>query len=311
MEIPANTDLTTSPILVTANPTGLANDLVVGLPANLASIQAAVGDFSGIASIESIQIGEDGTAYLTADLADGTGAILIVDQPDDLTTTRIISGPNTGLVAPKGLDVVDGSGLIVVADFGASDIKVFRVTDQGDVNPVFTAANLGGTRSVWDVDHDPASDLLFAAGTDGAYLIYQDFATRRGTAAPNQVITPLDGLGGKISANLHGIVYLSNLDTLLLSDVGSAASASDGQIFVVEKAAQAVNTTPILTRIGGPDTRLGNPVDIAFDGANLYIAEKANDLVLRYDGILTRGDLITGGAELSIAITKAESVVIR
>ena len=88
---------------------------MVGLPANLASIQAAVGDFSGIASIESIQIGEDGTAYLTADLADGTGAILIVDQPDDLTTTRIISGPNTGLVAPKGLDVVDGSGLIVVA----------------------------------------------------------------------------------------------------------------------------------------------------------------------------------------------------
>jgi hypothetical protein len=54
---------------------------------------------------------------------------------------------------------------------------------------------------------------------------------------------------------------------------------------------------------------LGNPVDIAFDGANLYVAEKSQGMVLRFDNILSSagGDV---SPDASIAQAAPESVVL-
>ncbi|MGI9176123.1 MAG: hypothetical protein ACR2GR_12490, partial [Rhodothermales bacterium] len=57
----------------------------------------------------------------------------------------------------------------------------------------------------------------------------------------------------------------------------------------------------------------GNPVDVAYDkhSGSVYIAEKSNDVVLRYDGILTQmNDLNNVAADASVSVTKAESVVL-
>ena len=57
------------------------------------------------------------------------------------------------------------------------------------------------------------------------------------------------------------------------------------------------------------NTMLGNPVDIAFDGANLYVAEKSQGMVLRFDNILSSagGDV---SPDASIAQAAPESVVL-
>ncbi|MCB0168143.1 MAG: LysM peptidoglycan-binding domain-containing protein [Anaerolineae bacterium] len=302
-------------ILATANPGDLANDILVGLSPDLAMEQSAFSGFSGITSIESVKYSHDGTAYLTADLADSTGAIVIVDNLMSSNAmigdgSRMIAGPSTGLVAPKGLYVVDDLGLILVADFGAKDIKVFSTDSTGDAAPLFTVDNLGGERSLWDIHHDLASDTLFVAGTDGAFLVYDNFSADHGMAGPNRVVTPINTLGGKISVNLHGIYYVPASDTLLLSDVGDAASASDGQLFTIANALNVRNTAPVVAQIAGSNTQLGNPVDIDFDGSNLYVAEKSNDMVLRFDNILAKTGMLNITADQSMAVTKAESVTV-
>ncbi|MCB0154475.1 MAG: hypothetical protein KDF65_06715 [Anaerolineae bacterium] len=304
-----------SSVLATANPGDLANDMLFGLTPNLAASSAAFGGFSGITSLESVKYGADGTAYFTADAANGTGAILVVDNLMASNAmigngSRMIAGPSTGLMAPKGLYVVDDLGLILVADFGAKDIKVFSTDAVGNAAPLFTVTNLGGERSVWDIHHDLASDTLYAAGTDGVALVYNKFSTNQGMAGPSRMITPVDEMGGRLSVNLHGIYYVPGVDTLLLSDVGDAASASDGQLFAIAGITAAADMAAVDLRIAGSNSQLGNPVDIDFDGTNLYVAEKSNDMVLRYDNILSRTGDENSPADYTTAVTKAESVSI-
>jgi hypothetical protein len=116
--------------------------------------------------------------------------------------------------------------------------------------------------------------------------------------------------GDKVSVNLHGIYYVPGNDVLILSDVGDAMSASDGQLFTVEQASSAVDTAPVRLQLGGAATQLGNPVDLDFDGSNVYIDEKSNDMVLRYDNVLNLTGVQNVAANLTTSVTKAESVVI-
>ena len=63
-------------------------------------------------------------------------------------------------------------------------------------------------------------------------------------------------------------------------------------------------TTPDITIDNGT---LGNPVDIAYDGTNLYVAEKTQNVVERYDNIRSSA----GGnvaASLSVSVTAPESI---
>ena len=76
------------------------------------------------------------------------------------------------------------------------------------------------------------------------------------------------------------------------SDVGSGANPTDGKLYVLDNAASADGLTNVSVRIDDEDnnavgnTMLGNPVDIAFDGQHLYVAEKSQGKVLRFDNIL-------------------------
>src|SRR5690606_3942679 len=96
----------------------------------------------------------------------------------------------------------------------------------------------GADRAPWDTAYDALGDSLFVAATDGTLLIYDDFSTDQGASGPSRTALPaLDGT--QISINLHGIAYLPEQDVLVLSDVGDAAIADDGQLFTIAEASTA------------------------------------------------------------------------
>jgi len=127
---------------------------------------------------------------------------------------------------------------------------------------------------------------------------------------PVSRVSPAEA-GVDISDNLHGIVYVEATDTLLLSDVGAVTVGAndDGEPFAIGGASFASGLSNVSVRIGGPATRLGNPVDIAFDGRNLYVAEKTFDNIHRFDDFL---DHPGGNAapDRSMAFSKPESVAL-
>ena len=296
----------------TANPTGLTADALVGLAPGLDAVTATQTLLGDVVSIQSLAyLGND--AIITFDAPGGTGGVLIMDNlPNNLMAapiglgTRVIAGPTTGLVAPKGLEAAGPDNLILVADTGAKGVHAFAGNANGDVAPVFTITDLGAAEAVWDVHYVAAADTLYAAGTNGEVLVYEDFKMMQGQAGPDRTIVPTqDNL--KISINLHGITV--DGDKLYLSDVGDAMDNADGQLFVLADVANLDGEVEVLQRIEGGD--LGNPVDIELrpgQNASLYVAEKANDKLLVYREDMMTNELKPAG---ELMVTKPESVALR
>ncbi len=300
------------------------NEFLVKLDTNLSSsIRAEFDTRDATANPENITFDLSGDAYVTFDngMTPSQGGILVVNRlagsrdgdSYDPSRDRTIVGDQTGLVAPKGLDVVSAKGLVIVADFGDKNIKVFSAQTGGNVAPLYVTSDLGSDmRSVWDLDYDPADDRLFVAATDGTVLVYDDYTATMGAGGPDRVITPTNG-NKKVSVNLHGVVHVASADgydTLILSDVGDAASNADGQLFVVADAGAVDGDTAVTAQIGGPKSTLGNPVDITFDGEDLYVAEKTKDTVLRFDDILKRRGKQDVRPDRSVTVDNVESVAL-
>ena len=236
---------------------------------------------AGNDQLESVKIDGQGDAFVTAD-----NGILQFTRIGENVRDTIPANPfwdrslgATNISSPKGLDTVDSRGYVIVANVGGPSITVHGKYGTGVIFTTPTPAN------PWDVDYDPINDRLYVAFTNGTVGVYDNYldGANPNTAQPNRTITPTG------SVNLHGIVYDAASDELLLSDVGSAADPTDGQLFVVANGSTADgNVNPTVT-IGGPNSNLGNPVDVAYDGTNLFVAEKSNDLVMRFDNIAASG----------------------
>jgi hypothetical protein len=218
---------------------------------------------------------------------------------------REITGANTGLVNPKGIDVAHSAGLVLVADFNGMRISVFGSAAAGDVAPL--AETLTDAKP-WDLDYDEVNDRLFVALTDGTIAVYDDYVSGGFAAMPARVITPSDDTQSTISVNIHGIVYDRETNKLVVSDVGDAASATDGAIFVIDNAASADGNVSVARSISGPLTLLGNPVDIVLSGTDLRVAEKSNDAILVFSNIFSgpSGDI---APTLTTSSIKPESLV--
>lgn len=312
-------------LYASSNPDGVASDNVVRLSGDLSSTPATFGGLTGVTSIQSVAFDGSGNGFLTVDLAGTLGGIVYVSglcqNGDDGCTnagttlgagTRVLAGASTGLVAPKGV-VVAGSRLIV-ADNGAAAagvagaIRVFPTSATGNEAPEFVVTDFGDGTSVWDVAYDSGDDRLYVAATNGLVLVYDDFMADEGAGGPDRTITPTDGTS-QVSVNLHGIAYDEGRDLLVVSDVGSAASATDGQLFTIANASTADGETAVRYRVGGSASQLGNPVDLVLTSRGVvYVAEKSNDLVLRYDSLLTATGSVDAAADASVSVVKPESV---
>lgn len=285
-------------LAVTSNPPAAPGDPdVLILDTGLTAPQRA---FTSGLDRESLAFNQLGDAYVSYDT--GVGVINRLASGRDGETfshsrDRVIEGGNTGLSAPKGFDVADGPGWVLVADQGDPAVRVFGAQAGGDVAPLFTTIL---SVAPWDLDYDPDGDRLYVALTDGTVAVFDSFSLARGADGPDRVIIPAEG-GTAFAAptNLHGIVHVAASDQLIVSDVGSGTNPTDGKLYVLDNASSADDITNVSVRIDDNDnnavgnTLLGNPVDIAFDGQHLYVAEKSQGKVLRFDHILdsTGGDV--------------------
>ncbi|WP_156891808.1 hypothetical protein [Nevskia ramosa] len=229
------------------------------------------------------------------------------------------------IVAPRGITVAGlTSNQLIVADAptavaGEDPVSVPSLhlisTLFGATPPVVLKTiplSVAGGRT-WDVAYDAFVDRLYAAMTNGTIAVYDNFLVRANLSAvggaagpavtPSRTITPGSVSGGtssKVSVNLHGISYNRSTNQLVVSDVGSPTSDSDGALFVIDNASTANDATtgsgPAIVvpsrSISGAATLLGNPVDVLLrsDGS-LYVAEKLNGggQILVFNGILTSG----------------------
>jgi hypothetical protein len=255
-----------------------------------------------------------GNAYITFSATSAAsnpgGGIQIVhdmarrggDELDAAQRDRVIAGSNTGLLDPRGI-AVEWLG-IFVADFGAADIKVFSKCAVGDAAPLFTVSDLGSAPSVSAVAL--GGDTLYAAASNGTILVYDDFATTHGQGGPTRTI-----VYGGVDARALAIDY--GYGSLFVADVGVEQDASDGAIHRIDGIDTADGAvTPAWTNRGDM-TLLGDPVGLAIDGYGgaLYVAEKANGRVLRFDRAMpaVSGETNTA-ANGSIMVTAPQSVAL-
>lgn len=76
---------------------------------------------------------------------------------------REISGANTGLLNPKGIEITANHGLVLVAHVGDSTPGIFGPA-AGDVAPIAVTELPGST---WPLDHHAHSDTANVALNNG------------------------------------------------------------------------------------------------------------------------------------------------
>ncbi len=311
-------------VLVTSNPADPTSPSV-GMFAHLDPAQLTqLSVFDSNESLENAMVSSSGDAFVSIDSGINThGGIRVVGRLGvegqrtaglDPARDRLIQGPSTGLISPKGIEYVRSAGLIMVAENNAVSpaVLAFGSDAEGDVPPMFRVDDLGNTQvRPWDLDYDLRRDRLYVACTNGTVAVFDNFLLNQGAFGPDRVILPFDpSRTQRVAVNLHGIVHQRMGDRLILSDVGSATNPADGQIFVIQNASSAQGPTAVELQLLGPASRLGNPVDISFDGANLFVAEKAGNQVLRFDGILGLSGVQDTAPTLSMAFTAPESITV-
>ena len=244
--------------------------------------------------------------YGTFDAEGGGGFIARFD-----TRGNQLGQSDASLVAPKGFDSdIAFSNLVIVADFGAAALPAYNASDLS-AGPVRNFI-VNGEASVWDVHIDENTGFTYVARTDGSVSVY----SIDGGDAPIdefQVLSP----SGTPAVNLHGITYDPVDDVLIVSDVGLAGSDSDGAIHVLDydygtRDGEGTTGTPIMARatIAGPTSMLGNPVDIAGSGADLFVAEKANGGggVFRFENVYGLSGMVDVAPAAASDLQNAESV---
>ena len=133
---------------------------------------------------------------------------------------------------------------------------------------------------IWGIHLD--GDTLYAVAdlTSDLVIFENFFANTDGAITATKRVT-IEGL-----VRTHGITYSNRSNTMVLTDVGSAASASDGGLILIKGFTDVLANTPNMgtiamnkqIRIYGAATSLGNPVDVAYDNftKTIFVAERLN-----------------------------------
>lgn len=210
--------------------------------------------------------------------------------------------------------VVDEFGVLIVSGQGGlsndAGLSIYSMCGNGSQlgGKILTADNTGTEKIPTDFDYDGERGDLYISFDDGTFGIFRAFdryleslvanPNTPNTPNPLLVVRPqvLDGMGGRIdaSADYQAIEYLAGLDELVLAAKGDDNDNSDGELHVIGRQAGFAaselfgGNVDVNLILSGNDTLLGNPVDLAYDGTNLYVAENANGALLRFDNIGTR-----------------------
>ncbi len=192
-------------------------------------------------------------------------------MPLELTATSTSDFSNGREIA------VAGNKLVVAQDANSANNNQNRLIVY-DVSA--TAISLSAT---YDVDFNLWGIVI----NEGALFAIQDNTNKLAVFSnfflqPEGVIPPTNVIEIEGIVRTHGIAYVPAGDRMLLTDVGAASSPDDGAVTMVwdfsEASMDGIITLDEQSRIEGPSTFLGNPVDIAWEETTMtaFVAERAN-----------------------------------
>ncbi|WP_089666854.1 hypothetical protein [Gramella sp. MAR_2010_147] len=195
------------------------------------------------------------------------------------------------LESPREL-AVNGS-TYVVSDNGSNKFYVYSSDGNG-----FSLMNTVEVPfPVWGITFK-GEDLYAVVDSSSDLAVFYDFESNLtdGMMTPSKRVT-IEGI-----VRTHGLTYDGTDDVMVLTDIGDAGNATDdGGFHVINDFASkfdALSDGDLLsldmqTRVAGPSTMLGNPIDVAYDSEEdaVYISEIGNGKVLGYTSIGDGGDL--------------------
>ncbi len=198
---------------------------------------------------------------------------------DGMELTFVASSPSGEFINGRELAVM-GDTLVVAQDANDDNanqnaLVVFEINGNA-VDYVGTHnvdINLWGIRSAGNDLHAIVDNSNNVAVFAGFFDI--DHSTSSALAADTTI--SVEGL-----TRTHGLDYDAENDLMILTDIGSADSDSDGALVLVydfmDAAADGTVQLSEQIRATGAETMLGNPVDVAlnYDAGLLYVAERAN-----------------------------------
>ena len=202
------------------------------------------------------------------DLDDPNGVDVEARSTSDFSNGRGLAfNDDRVVVAQQGGDENDNQNRFVVYD----------ISDDDDM--IEFSASYPTTIALWGIQF-VGDDLYAVVDNSDSVAIFTDFLgnTTGDTLMPSRFIK-VDGI-----VRTHGLEYNAEDDIMILTDIGDAGDDMDGALVVIRNFSNLGNTATSVdsaryTRIGGDATRLGNPVDVAWDQENdqIYVAERATD----------------------------------
>lgn len=175
----------------------------------------------------------------------------------DVGPVRVITGPNTGMVAPFGLTVDAVNGELYVSDIFGEAIRVYPLDADGDVAPLRTLTNGPNSQLAWprklvvDTVNDeilvPSFNIFVPPPMDASIRVYA--RTASGDAAP------IRSLFGKATELNNPIGLLRVGDELITNSYGGPPSFLP-KILTFSRTASG-DVAPLRSIIG-PTTTMGN-----------------------------------------------------
>ncbi|MEM9887623.1 MAG: T9SS type A sorting domain-containing protein [Bacteroidota bacterium] len=186
------------------------------------------------------------TATSTSDFSNGRELAIMGDQ----------------LIVAQDANDSNGGNQFYIYDYSSTSFTLNKVYDA-DIN-------------LWGI-HAEGSTLYAIEDNTNRLAIYENFLDQAAGTITATASIEIEGI-----VRTHGITYDAATDMMLLTDVGAASSPEDGTFTVIKNfgAASADGFVSLAEQIvvAGDATKLGNPVDIAYDDDRriIFIAERAN-----------------------------------
>ena len=200
---------------------------------------------------------------VASSLSNSTPLSLSTSSSSDFTNGREIAvNKDWVIVAQDAAESNGNQNALVVYEVEGDNINLLKMNNV-DIN-------------LWGM-HVIGSTLWAVIDNSNKLAVFDNFFTAPDGALEVSREIEVEGL-----VRTHGITYVSELDMLLLTDIGEASSADDGAILVVRNFTEAIMDNMISTaeqiRIGGNNSFLGNPVDLAYESTTdrIFVAERAN-----------------------------------
>gem|GEM_PF-378478 len=202
--------------------------------------------------------------------SNGTAPSITASSSSDFSNGRGIAYSNGKLIVAQDESDTNGGNKIIIYNASASEITLDKVFDV--------------EIDLWGI-HADGNTLYAVVDNSSEIATFENIFENESILLTPSTTTNIEGM-----VRTHGLVYISDLDMMLLTDVGDAASSGDGALVRIKKFTEVSSDGRVSPseqiRVAGGTSLLGNPVDIAYDqnSRTVYVAENARNggMILGY-----------------------------